>query len=52
MSAATLRSLRDVLLWAARDARHRAHAIEAPGYVTRARSINRQLVQLAREVRS
>jgi hypothetical protein len=51
MSASTLRSLRDVLLWGARDARDRPHAIEAPGYVTRARSINRQLVRLMQGVR-
>jgi hypothetical protein len=51
MSAATLRTVRDTLLLAARDARYRPHADLAPGYVTRARQINRKLLQLAREVR-
>jgi hypothetical protein len=50
MSRATLRAIRDTLLCAARDARYRAHAGEAPGYVIRARQINRRLLQLAREV--
>jgi hypothetical protein len=51
MSRATLRAIRDTLLCAARDARYRPHAELAPGYVTRARQINRNLLQLAREVR-
>lgn len=51
MSRATLRAIRDTLLLAARDARYRPHNTEAPGYVARARSLNRALLRLARAAR-
>jgi hypothetical protein len=52
MSRATLQAIRDTLLSAARDAIYRPHAGEAPRHVIHARSINRQLVRLARAARS
>jgi hypothetical protein len=48
MSASTLRSIRATWLDPARDARYRAHAELAPGYVRQARRVHRQLLQLER----
>jgi hypothetical protein len=51
MSPDTLRAVRDVLLLAARAAAYYPHRTEAPGYIARARQLNRALVQQARAAR-
>jgi hypothetical protein len=49
MSAATLRQIRAIWLEAARQTRYTAlRAHEAPGYVTQAWRVHRQLTQLQR----
>jgi hypothetical protein len=46
MSASTLRSQRDIWLWAAREALWQPHADQAPQYVLAAKRLHRQLLKL------